>query len=171
MIWVDWTIIAIIGVSSLISLKRGFVREAMSLASWVIAFFVAVAFHERLAALFNSQIESISLRQLIAFAILFVVTLLVCGLINMLVAELVKATGLSGTDRLLGMVFGMARGAVVVLAIVILVPMILPVNQESWWHESQIIPHLLLLEDWSRQTFSQLVNWAQELFSAAKQAG
>lgn len=158
--WADWVILAIIGISGLISLKRGFVKEALSLLVWIAAFVVAIAFHERLAVLLTDQISAPSLRALIAFALLFLATLVVGALVNGLVAMLVEATGLTGTDRVLGMVFGLGRGVLVVLALVVLLPMLLPVNQDRWWQQSQLIPHLALLEGWARTTFGELVNSA-----------
>lgn len=159
--WADWIIVAIIGVSCLISLKRGFVKEALSLVVWVAAFIVAIAFHDRLATLLIDHISAPSLRSLIAFAALFIVTLIIGALVNAMVAALVQATGLTGTDRLLGMVFGLARGLLVILALVVVLPMLLPVQQDAWWRESQIIPHLTLMEDWARTAFVELVELAQ----------
>ncbi len=158
--WADWVILAIVTVSSLISLKRGFVKEAISLAIWVTAFIVATAFHERLAVLLRDYVSSGSLRYVVSYAVLFVATLVVGAMINHLVGELVRMTGLSGTDRLLGMVFGVARGVVVVMAILILLPMALPVEQDLWWHQSAAIPKLLLMEQWCKDTFAQLLSVA-----------
>jgi membrane protein required for colicin V production len=155
--WADWTIIAILVISSLISVKRGFVKEAISLVIWVAAFFVAVALHEQLAVLLSQWISSASIRYVISYALLFIATLMVGAMVNHLIAELVKMTGLSGTDRLLGTVFGLARGLIIVMAILILVPMAIPVEQDAWWHQSQLIPQLLLMEQWCKETFSMIV--------------
>jgi len=73
--WADWVILAILVVSSLISLKRGFVREALSLANWVVAFFVAMAFRDVLATLISPYISTPSIRDMVAFATLFAATL------------------------------------------------------------------------------------------------
>jgi len=161
--WADWTILAVIGVSTAISLKRGFVREALSLLVWVAAVFVALAFHDRLATLIGERIAAPSLRTLVAFGILFVLTLVLGAVLNGLVASLVRATGLTGTDRVLGMVFGLTRGALICLAVVVVAPMLLPVREDGWWQESRLIPHFSLLEDWARTHFGRLVeavgNW------------
>lgn len=158
--WADWIIVAIIGISCLISIKRGFVKEAISLAIWALAFFVAVAFDDRLAVLFQGSIESASLRFVLAFGLLFVATLVVGAMFNYLLGELVKITGLSGTDRLLGMVFGLARGLIVIMALLITLPMVVPVNQDLWWNQSVLIPQLLLMEHWCKDTFSMLIEFA-----------
>ncbi|MEJ2416810.1 MAG: CvpA family protein [Exilibacterium sp.] len=154
--WADWTIVAILAVSSLISLKRGFVREALSLANWGIAFVVAMTFREALAQLLAHYIDTPSVREMLAFAILFAATLIVGAMVNHLISEVVRMTGLSGTDRLFGMIFGMARGVIVVLAIILLLPPLVPIDQDSWWQHSVLIPQFLLLEDWSRETVTDL---------------
>lgn len=158
--WADWIIVAVIGISGLISLKRGFVKEALSLVVWIAAFVVAIAFHDRLATLLTEQVSAPSLRAMLAFAILFIATLIIGALVNALLSALVQATGLSGTDRVLGMVFGFARGALVILALVVVIPMLLPVQQDAWWQQSRIIPHFALMDEWARTTFADLVGVA-----------
>ncbi|GAB3098608.1 CvpA family protein [Aestuariicella hydrocarbonica] len=152
--WADWTIIGILAVSSLIGLKRGFVKEALSLVCWAAAFLVAMTFHQPLAALLADTIPTPSVRQMIAFGGLFTATLIVGAMVNYLIGELVRMTGLSGTDRLFGMIFGLARGGVVVLAILLLLPPLVPVDQDPWWRQSVVIPHFLTMEDWARQAGS-----------------
>lgn len=153
--WVDWAIVAIIVVSALISLTRGFVKEALSLLTWVIAGLVAWLFGGALAELLAPYIETPSLRVIAACSILFVMTLLLGGLINYLIGQLVIVTGLSGTDRFLGMVFGAARGALLVVVAVGLLSLA-PVEADTWWRESVVIPHFLLVADWSKNLILQL---------------
>lgn len=162
--WADWVLIGIIGISCLISIKRGFFKEAISLGIWVLAFFVAVSFHEQLAALLQSAIPTVSVRYLAAFGILFGATLIVGSMVNYLFSELVKMTGLTGTDRTLGVVFGLARGVIVVMALLIFLPMLVPVGQDTWWNESVLIPQFLLMETWSRETFAQFTSWVTSFF-------
>ncbi|TCK09433.1 CvpA family protein [Marinobacterium mangrovicola] len=153
--WADWVILAIIAISSLMSLRRGFVREAVSLATWVVAFIVARLFATSLAVVLQDYIDTPSLRLLAAFAILFVITLIVGALVGMLIGALVSATGLSATDRVLGIGFGAVRGALVIVVIVALLGMT-PAVQDSWWLESSLIPHFVLLEDWTRAVASDV---------------
>jgi len=162
--WADWTIIGIVGVSCLIGLKRGFVKEALSLACWVVAFFVAVTFRAPLSALLVDAISTPSVREITAFALLFTATLIVGALISYLIGELVRITGLSGTDRLFGMVFGAARGAIVVMAILLLVPAVVPIDQDPWWRQSNLIPSFLTMEDWARRASDQFVGFAVSFF-------
>ncbi|HDY97907.1 MAG TPA: CvpA family protein [Pseudomonas sabulinigri] len=153
--WVDWAIIATIVISALISLTRGFVKEALSLVTWILAGLVAWLFGGALAELLAPYIDTPSLRVIAACSILFILTLLLGGLINYLIGQLVKATGLSGTDRFLGMVFGAARGGLLVVVIVGLLSLA-PVEADTWWRESVMIPHFLLVADWSKNFILQL---------------
>ena len=161
--WADWTIVAILGFSSLISIKRGFVKEAISLAIWALAFFVAVAFDDRLAVLLQDTVESASLRFMIAFAVLFAATFVVGSMVNYLLGELVRMTGLTGADRLFGMAFGLARGVIIIMALLILLPMAFPAHQDAWWQQSLLIPQFLLMEQWCKDSFSLLLALASRL--------
>lgn len=156
--WADWAVVGIIGISSLISIARGFVKEAISLAIWAVAFFVAVTFHERLAVLLQSSVQSVSLRYILSYVALFIATLLVGSMVKYLTVQLVKMTGLTGADRMLGVAFGLSRGIIIVMAILIFLPMGFPVDQEPWWQQSLLIPEFLLMEQWSKDTFNFILD-------------
>lgn len=167
--WADWTIVAIVGISCVFSLLRGFVREAISLATWIAASFIAIAFHERLAAIFSKWIETPSIRTVLAFAALFVLTLIVGAIVNWVIQQFVAGVGLSGFDRLLGMAFGAVRGLLLVLALLILLPMGLPeIRQDAWWHQSKFIPYFESSEDWARSTFAEVMGWRHTLSQKAR---
>ena len=155
MIWTDWVILGVIALSSLLSLKRGFVREALSLMTWVSAFIVARLFANSLSFYLIDYIDTASLRMLTAFGVLFVLTLIVGSLVAMLVTALVSATGLSATDRVLGMGFGAVRGGLVIVIIVALLGLT-PAVDDRWWSESQLIPHFMLMEEWTKETAKEI---------------
>ena len=119
MAFLDYAIIAIIGLSSLISVIRGFVREALSLLGWIVAFWFALTFTDEVARLLVGQVSAPKIRSAAAFLILFVPTLFIAGVINFLAAKMVEKTGLTGTDRMVGIVFGVVRGAVIVSVLVL----------------------------------------------------
>lgn len=163
--WADWAIFAILAVSSLISLKRGFVKEALSMANWVLAFVIAMTFRDALSVLLEPQIATPSLRDMVAFGLLFAATLIIGAMVNYLIGELVRMTGLSGTDRLFGMIFGFIRGFIIVMAALLLLPSLVSIDQDTWWKESLVIPHLLEFEDWCRLAAKEFISFATTLFS------
>ena len=149
MLMIDWVILAVVLISALISIKRGFVKEMLSLASWIAAFIIARIFSGHLDVLLVQWIETPSARYGAAFAILFAATLIVGAMINNLVGELVKVTGLAGTDRMFGIVFGVARGLILITAAVYGLQMT-AFSADPWWKESALIPHFELMVSWSK---------------------
>ncbi|MBU0498903.1 MAG: CvpA family protein [Gammaproteobacteria bacterium] len=149
MTWPDYVIIGIILVSTLISLVRGFVREALSLAFWVIAFWIAQMFFREFSEHLTQWIKVPSLRMGAAFAIIFLVVLILGGLLTFLIAQLIDATGLSGTDRVIGMLFGSARGVLLVAALIMLAGLT-PFPNDPWWHESRLIGEFNGVAEWLR---------------------
>ena len=147
MVWIDYAILAIIGISTLISLVRGFVKEAVSLVVWFSAFFIASTFYENLASLLTNISEPF-LRNAAAIAILFISTLILGALINYLISQLVDKTGLSGTDRVLGLAFGALRGALVVSAMLFFMDAFSTAASTSWWQASQLIPEFTVVVQW-----------------------
>ena len=157
LIWIDWVILAIIAVSTLISLKRGFVREAMSLVIWVGAFVIARTFHPNMQMLLADTVSNPTVRLIAAFSILFLGTLVVGAVVNNALGRLVEATGLSATDRTLGMVFGLSRGLVVVLVALALLRMT-PVTGDDWWRESVTVQELARVEAWTRDVLGDEID-------------
>lgn len=118
--WIDYAVLAIIGVSVLFSVIHGFVRELLSLASWVLAFLVAQFFAADVAALLPAAVPNESLRLLAGFIMVFLIVLLVSTLLAIAISGLIKRAGLGATDRLLGAIFGLVRGVAVVTIVVLL---------------------------------------------------
>jgi len=145
--WIDYVLLGIIVLSVLISLIRGFVKEALSLAVWVSAFFVASQFYTDLAA-FLTRLEDPLVRNGVAVAILFIITIIVGSILTHLIGQMVQKSGLSGTDRLLGAVFGVLRGVLVVCALLFAIDSFTPFAQEPWWQNSKLIPHFAVYIEW-----------------------
>jgi len=145
--WVDYAIVAVIALSIIVSLMRGFVREALSLVTWAVAFWVAFSFSGALSNLLAGYIHSDTLRQIASFGILFIITLLLGAFVNYLLGQLVDSTGLTGTDRILGVVFGFARG-VLVISLLLMMVHLTPMPEEDWWKTSVLIPQFQPVELW-----------------------
>jgi len=147
--WLDYVLIAIIGISALISLARGFVREAFSLAIWILAFWVSWSFFRELSVQAESWISSPTVRLGVAFACLMIASLIVGGMVNYLIIQLVERTGMTGTDRFIGMVFGAARG-VLLISVLVLLSGLTSFPQEIWWQSSKMVPYFEELAFWLR---------------------
>jgi membrane protein required for colicin V production len=147
MVWIDYAILAVIGISTLISLVRGFVKEAVSLIIWISAFFIASQFYVNLSSLLTN-ISDQTLRNAAAIAILFITTLILGALVNYLIGQLVSKTGLSGTDRVLGLVFGALRGVLITSAVLFFIDAFTPLSSTAWWTSSRLIPEFTLIVEW-----------------------
>ena len=152
--YIDLIIIGIIAFSVIVSLLRGFVREVMSLASWVVAFLVANNFYPYLAN-YLTQIQSEYLRDGAEIAILFVTTLIIGAIVNYVISQLVDKTGLSGTDRVLGACFGLLRGVLIVAALLFFVDTFTNFSQSDWWKNSKLIPHFGFIVEWFFQQLKE----------------
>jgi membrane protein required for colicin V production len=154
--WVDWAIIAVLTVSTLISLWRGFAREALSLLGWVAAFVLANLFAGRLSDLLIQFIDNEQARYMAAFAVLFVGVLLLFNLLGVVVRQLIRLTGLSVLDRLLGTVFGFTRGLIIVLVVTFILRQLMPASNQQALNQSLLMPHLDLLMQWVQSTFGTM---------------
>jgi len=149
MIWIDFAIIGMVFISLVIGLLRGFIKEAFSLVTWILAIWVGLSFSREFSRFLEQSISYPSARIAASFAILFVMTLVLGGMISFLLGVLVNKTGLTGTDRFIGMIFGVARGMVVV-SIIIMLAGLTPLPEDSWWKESKLIPPFQTLAIWLR---------------------
>jgi membrane protein required for colicin V production len=139
MAWADLAILGIIGLSAVLSLFRGFVREAIALAGWIAGLWLAFNFVHVGAEWFERWVDSREIRLALGFVTLLAAVLVMAGVAGRLAGGLVDVTGLGATDRVLGMIFGAGRGAVIVSGIVLLAgftDMVL----EPWWRESVLLP-------------------------------
>lgn len=152
----DFLIGIIVVIWCVLSWKRGFVREAISLASWIAAFIVARVFSTPFALLLADYVDPASIREPVAFGLLFIATLGVCALLSRVLGELIDVTGLTVVDRLLGMVFGGLKALVMCIFVFGTLARVMDVEQDEWWKQSLLIPHLMLVEEWTRDMANQL---------------
>lgn len=145
--WFDYAIIATLALSILVGLWRGFIGEVLALLCWVLAFWISWMFGPHLAEQFSNAISVPSVRVLLGYALCFIAVLIAGAIVSFLMRKLVSGSGLSGTDRLLGMVFGLVRGFALVVLVVLLMKFT-PVVRDDWWQSSKMLP-----------TFDNGANW------------
>ena len=139
----DVAIVVVIVVSAVWGVLRGLVKEVVALAIWVAALLLGVVFAGTVGAAIADSLGP-RLQVGVGFAAVFIVVLVAGAFLQRLLGRMVEGTGLTGTDRTLGLLFGAARGgAVVVVALIILRPLS---EGSPWWPESQLIPLFLALE-------------------------
>jgi len=147
----DVSILVVVLISAVISLFRGFVREVLSLVVWVSAVWIAVHYSDSLAQMIEPYIGMTKLRTVVAFITLFLATLIVGSMVNYVISQLVRKTGLSGTDRMVGVLFGVARGAVIVSVLVVLAS-VTTLPKTHYWHESHLVEHFAYMAHWLQDT-------------------
>ncbi len=142
----DYLLIGIIVVSMVISLFRGFFKEALSLATWVIALWMAWRFGGNLAGGLESWVSEPVLRVWLARGLVFIGVLLVGGLLGRLIDIVMLSTGLTGTDRAIGMVFGFGRG-VILIGILVVALDLMGFSDSAWWQQSKLLPYAAPVAD------------------------
>ncbi len=147
MVVADLIVFSVIVLSVIISLMRGFVKEALSLTGWLLSLWVAMSFSSGMAELFGSSIKDPTLRLLAAFVSLFILSLIVTAIVNFFVTQFVQRAGLSGVDRTIGGVFGFLRGILLVTIIVMLLGLT-TLPKESWWDESFFLFRFEVIATW-----------------------
>ncbi|MBL6734788.1 MAG: CvpA family protein [Shewanellaceae bacterium] len=164
--WIDYSILVMIALSVVMSLMRGFVRESLSLLIWLFAFIVSSRFYTVLTPYLTFDAEPL-IKNGVAIAIIFVATLFCGALLNFLIGQLVVKTGLSSTDRLLGAIFGLLRGVLIVAALLFFLDAFTALQQSHWWQESTLIPEFSFIIQWffdffaSKSTFLKFEPWLQ----------
>ena len=142
--WLDLFLLAVILISSLLGVLRGVASEVLSLAAWVAAFFAAKAWSGEAGAILGGMLRSLNdpgLRYLVGFVTVFVLTLLLFAIARLLLASLLRAMGLGMADRLLGALFGFARGVLVVW-IGVLLGGLTDLPRQAWWRDALLTPPL-----------------------------
>ena len=133
---VDWILLAVLALSLLLGLWRGIVQEVLSLAGWVAAFYVSQMYAPMAAAWLPMEGSSQMLRYSAGFVVVFVAVLVATVLVSFVVKKLISAVGLGPLDRLLGSLFGLMRGVVILLAVAVLVGMT-PMRETLAWKQAQ----------------------------------
>lgn len=146
MLTIDYIILAAFLISVIVGVFRGFVREALSLVTWIVALWIALNYAQLLEPMLGA-ISSPDMRVWASRLLMFLLVLIAGGLLNSLIGILIRKTGLSGTDRVLGMLFGAARG-VLVVGIIVMILQLLQLEQEPWWQDSRLVAAGEPVADW-----------------------
>lgn len=142
----DIVITSVVLLSIFIGIARGFIKESISLITWVVAIALSVMFSNSLAA--HMTFTKVTLiRTLAAFLIIFVSTVFLGAIINYMVGLLVRKTPFSTADRALGSLFGLFRG-IVVVTLLVLIAGLTPLPEENWWQQSYTISRVQVLAKW-----------------------
>ena len=136
----DIVILAVLALSTLFGLMRGFISEVLSLVCWIAAFWVAWAFGAQVAQFYGGWLADPTARVVAGYVTCFAGVLIVGGLVGWILRTLVKVSGLSGGDRVLGMLFGLARGLLLVTFAVLMLGFTTAPRDAAWWRESALLP-------------------------------
>jgi membrane protein required for colicin V production len=136
----DYAVLAVLGLSAVIGIWRGLLREVFALAAWIAATVAAVLFAGEAAALLPANFATPLVRSVIAVAVLFVAVLMAVSLGGLLASRLARAVGLSLADRTLGAVFGVARGALILLVLVLAAGLTALPGEPFWRHAKLSAP-------------------------------
>ena len=152
--WFDYLLLAIVGASALVGLFRGLVKEALSLVVWVLAIWAAWNLAGLVEPRLSGLVADPALRLWAARAAVLVGVLVLGGLTTTLISFLLDRTGLTGTDRLLGMLFGLGRGAILATLVVIALEFA-GFDADPWWQQSKLIPYAAPIAERLRDAAAQ----------------
>lgn len=138
MVWIDYVIIAVIGLLAVFGALRGFVLGLLSLCGWIAGGWLIIAFGARGADLLVNYISLPEARYLLASLVLFFSAVLFTFLLARMLGAVVEKQGLGGMNRVLGMIFGAARG-VVLVTVLVLLARLTPLPENAWWSESILV--------------------------------
>ncbi|MBS0212584.1 MAG: CvpA family protein [Proteobacteria bacterium] len=136
---VDWILLGLLAISALLGALRGFVAEVLSMVAWIAAFWLAFVFGAPVADLLRPEIDDAAGRLLLAYALVFVVAMLVGSVVSWLAAAAVKSLGLGGVNRFFGLLYGLLRGALLGCVLVLLLGWT-ALPREPQWRASPLIP-------------------------------
>ncbi len=147
LLWVDYAIIGIIGLSVVTGLFRGFIKELMALCVWCLAIWLAFHYSSSLDPWLMHYIQDKTTRTAVAFIGILIVTIIIGGLFNAFLSFILRRSGLSGTDRILGMGFGCLRG-VFLVAFIMLIFKMTAIPYEDYVGKSRLYAKFNPIVDW-----------------------
>jgi len=146
----DIIILLVLALPALVGAMYGFLNILFSLIAWIIALGAAVKFNGAVAPLLAAYIDTVIIRDVLAFITVFVVSLMLCTALGYLAVKLLGRAGLTATDRMLGFFFGLGLGAVIVAATVFLAGFT-GISKAAWWQQSTLIEPFERVSIWARR--------------------
>ncbi len=165
----DYLLLAMLFFSTVISLFRGFFREALSLGTWVIAIWAAWKFGPQLAGLLQDWVSPTAVRLWAARALVVIGVLIAGGVLGAFFNFVLETTGLTGTDRAIGMVFGFARG-VVLVGLLLVIMEAADFDETEWWPQSVLIPYFEPVTDMIRHAAEDGLEFLDDLEADEEEA-
>lgn len=147
--WLDYLILLVLVVSALVAVFRGFVREIVSLAVWVAGIFLTIHYMPALKDYFSQWTSSIYLQYIIIIVLALVMIVLVGFILRKIFSLATKATALGAVDKFLGLVFGLVRGCLIIVFLVMLVPLA-GFAQSAAVQRSVLLPVFRPMSNWMR---------------------
>ena len=145
----DWIIIIVIAISCVIGAWRGFMREAISVAAWVLGVWLAWSFSGVLEPHLGGLLAHEQVRVWVARLIILISVVLLGVVVGFFVTRFARYSPFGTTDRMLGILFGFVRGGIIVGLFAILGKLV-QLNEESWWKHSALMPYAAIVGDWMR---------------------
>ena len=146
--WVDASILIVTGLSFTFGIWRGLVKEVLSLVTWLLALLVARSYSEVVAETLFNSFDNLTMRYVTAFALIFIGVMMLGTFVNFLMSKLLIFTGLRFVDRILGGLFGIARGVLIVVVGLFFSSFFL--SQGEYWQNSKFIPYGQTMIEMSR---------------------
>lgn len=165
MIWVDWIFVLAIVLSALTSFMRGALREIIALAAWICGAYVAFIYSAQSQVLLEKYVETPEFRYAIVFMTILIIFLILGAVLAILVNKLIAAIGLTSLDKSLGVIFGVARGLLLVV-IFIMAASFTALPKNDWWGSSWLITKLQGPADQLLQWLENSGFWPEEVVSA-----
>ena len=160
--WIDYAIIAILAVSALTGLVRGFIKEIVALSVWVAAGWLAFVYAKPVSGWLGAYIHDKSAQVVLAYIVIIVGTLIIGGILNTILSFMMHHSGLSGTDRLLGLGFGAVRG-VFVVALIMVVVRISALPEDEYRKQSQLYDYFTPVVNWMYRYTPDLIKRVEDL--------
>ncbi|MDN6179696.1 MAG: CvpA family protein [Halomonas subglaciescola] len=156
--WIDMVFLAVLALSMLAGFARGLVREALGLAAWVVALMAARVLVEPVAELLDGWISSVDARLVLAFVLVVIAVILVCGIVIRALHAAIVWVGMGFLNRLAGAAFGLARGCAILLVATVLLTLT-PLEKLEAWQDATLRPTFEQLRGWA---LSQLDQWEHD---------